>query len=69
MDVGSLPAVIFSPAKMIYIAFIVLTGLKILPAPPFLLFFLVSVVFMIVEAAHNDYFRIRLNRAAEKHRG
>jgi hypothetical protein len=69
MDIGSLPVAIFSPAKMIYIAFVVLTGLKIQPAPPLWLFLLVSAVFMIVEVAHNDYLRIRLNRAAEKLRG
>jgi hypothetical protein len=68
MDIGSLPTAIFSPAKMIYIAFVVLASLKILPTPPLWLFLLVSVVF-IIEVAHNDYLRIRLNRAAEKFRG
>ncbi|MGA7968280.1 MAG: hypothetical protein WB983_06595 [Terriglobales bacterium] len=64
---GDLPAALFSPAKMIYISFVVLTGLKILPAALWL-FFLVSAVFMIGEVAHNDWLRIRLNIAAEKHR-
>jgi hypothetical protein len=68
MDLGTLPAAIFSPAKMIYISFVVLTGLKILPAPSLPVFFLVSGLFLVVEVAHNDYLRIRLNIAAEKRR-
>jgi hypothetical protein len=62
---GDLPAALFSPAKMIYISFVVLTGLKILPASLWL-FFLVSVLFMAAEVLHNDYLRIRLNIAANK---
>ncbi len=31
--IGDLPAAIFSPAKMIYISFVILTGVKILTAP------------------------------------
>jgi hypothetical protein len=35
MDIfGDLPAAIFSPAKMVYISFVILTGLKILPTIP-----------------------------------
>jgi len=67
-NIGNLPAAIFSPAKMIYISFIILTGVKILPAPPLWLFVLASALFMVVEVAHNDYLRIRLNIAAERHR-
>ena len=66
--IGDLPAAIFSPAKMVYISFVILTGLKILPAPSLSAFFLVSVLFMVFEVAHNDYLRVRLNIAAEKHR-
>jgi hypothetical protein len=69
MDIGNMPAAIFSPAKIIYISFVVLTGLKILPAASLWFFFLVSAVFMLVEVTHNDYLRIRLNRAAERLRG
>jgi hypothetical protein len=69
MDIfGDLPAAIFSPAKMVYISFVILTGLKILPAPSLRVFFLVSVLFMAFEVAHNDYLRIRLNISAEKFR-
>ena len=66
---GDLPAAIFSPAKMVYIAFVILLGLKILPTPTLRMFFLISVLFMVCEVVHNDYLRIRLNIAAEKHRG
>ena len=66
--IGNLPAAIFSPAKMIYVSFLILTALRILPAPPLCVFFLVSDLFMVFEVAHNDYLRIRLNIAAEKHR-
>jgi len=64
---GDSPAAIFSPAKMIYISFVVLTGLKILPAALWL-FFLVSALFLVVEIAHNDWGRIRLNNSGEKNR-
>jgi len=66
-NIGDLPAAIFSPAKMIYISFVILTGVKILTAPLWL-FVLASALFMVVEVAHNDYLRIRLNIAAERHR-
>lgn len=52
---------------MIYISFVVLTGLKVLPAS-LCAFLTLSVIFMVVEVAHNDYLRIRLNIAAENHR-
>jgi hypothetical protein len=64
---GDLPAALFSPAKMVYISFIVLTGLKILPASV-CLFSLVSVLFLAVEIFHNDWGRIRLNNSGEKNR-
>ncbi len=66
--IANLPATLFSPAKMIYISFVTLTGLKILPAPSLGVFFVVSVLFMIFEVFHNDYLRIRLNIATEKRR-
>jgi hypothetical protein len=66
--IGDLPATIFSPAKVIYISFVILAGLKVLPAPSLWVFFLVSALFMVFEVGHNDYLRIRLNAAAEKRR-
>jgi hypothetical protein len=66
--IGDLPAVIFSPAMMVYASFVILTGLKVLPSPSLVVFFLISVLFIIFEIAHNDYLRIKLNIAAEKYR-
>jgi hypothetical protein len=66
MDVGNLPAAIFSPAKVVYISFVVLTALKILPIPSAWLFLSVSVIFLVVEIGHNDCLRILLNGAAER---
>jgi hypothetical protein len=63
---GDLPAALFSPAKMVYISFVVLTGLKILPPTSPWVFALMSALFLIIEVVHNDYLRIRLNIAAEK---
>jgi hypothetical protein len=65
---GDLPAAVFSPAKIVYASFVILTGLKILPAPSLVVFFLISVLFFICEVAHNDYLRIKLNTAAKKYR-
>jgi hypothetical protein len=65
---GDLPATLFSPAKMFYIAYVILAALKIRPNAPWWEFFAVTVAFLFVEIFHNDYLRIRLNIAAEKHR-
>ena len=61
-----LPATLFSPAKMFYIAYVVLTALKIPANPPWWEFFAVTAVFLAVEIFHNDYLRRKLNIAAEK---
>ena len=65
---GDLPATLFSPAKMFYIAYVILTALKIRANPPWWEFFIVTAAFLLIEIYHNDYLRIRLNIAAEKHR-
>jgi hypothetical protein len=65
---GDLPATLFSPAKMFYIAYVILTALRIPATQPWWEFFLVTLAFLFVEIWHNDYLRIRLNIAAEKHR-
>ena len=70
MNLGDLPAALVSPAKIVYIAYIILLGLKVLSAPPAWLFFVISVLFLAIEILHNDYFRIRLNlRAHNKKAG
>ncbi len=63
-----LPATLFSPAKMFYIGYVVLTAMKIPANPPWWEFFAVTAAFLFIEISYNDYLRIRLNIAAEKHR-
>ncbi len=60
---GDLPAQLFSPAKMFYIAYVVLSVFKKDPANWWQFAFF-SLLFIIIEIAHNDYFRIKLNHAA-----
>ena len=64
---GDLPATLFSPAKMAYIAYVLLAALKIRTNAPWWEFFVVTIAFLVIEVYHNDYLRIRLNRAAENH--
>ncbi len=67
---GKIPATLFSPAKMVYIAYLILLFKK----PPATLtswrceFFVVSVLFLLAEIAHNDWGRIWLNNNAENNR-
>jgi len=68
MDVGNIPATLFSPAKMVYVAYVLLCGLRVLPAPSVCLFLVLSALFLVIEVFHNDYLRILLNKAAEKSR-
>ncbi len=64
MDIPKeLPATLFSPSKMVYISYVVLAALKVLPAT-MTLFVTVSLLFLVAEVLHNDYLRIRLNKAA-----
>lgn len=65
---GDLPATLFSPAKMFYIAYVILSALKVLPNQSLFEFSVVTLAFLAVEIFHNDYLRIRLNIAAEKYR-
>jgi hypothetical protein len=64
---AGLSATIFSPAKMVYIAYIVLIW-KAGRLPPLWEFLCVSAVFLCVEIGHNDWLRIRLNNNAEENR-
>jgi hypothetical protein len=59
-----LPAQLFSPAKMIYIAYILGIWWNKLSVS-YLSFWLISILFLAVEIGHNDYFRLLLNRRAE----
>ena len=64
--VSPLAATVFSPSKMAYISYVILTGLKILPAPSLRLFVGLSMGFWLAEVGHNDYLRIWLNKKAGK---
>jgi hypothetical protein len=66
-ELAKLPATLFSPAKMVFIAYVILLVWKT-PTPSHWEFFLVSVFFLAVEIAHNDWGRIRLNNNGEKNR-
>ncbi len=64
--IGDIPATVFSPSKMVYISYVILTCLRILPAPSLWLFVGLSVAFWLAEVGHNDYLRIWLNNRAGK---
>jgi hypothetical protein len=64
--IGDLPATLFSPSKAVYISYVILTGLRILPAPSLCAFVVLSAAFWVAEVGHNDYLRIWLNNKAEK---
>lgn len=63
---GDLPAAIFSPSKMAYIAYVGLIALKILPAPSLWEFLGLSLVFWVAQVFHDDFLRIWLNNKAKK---
>lgn len=72
MNLGDLPAQLFSPAKMIYIGYIVTAIFRELPKTQwaFLIeFFLVSLAFFAAHIAHDDHWRIRWNIRAWKREG
>jgi hypothetical protein len=65
MDLGKIPSEIFSPAKMVFIGFIVLASLDRIKVSP-CEFIWLSAAFLAIEIFHNDYLRIKLNKWAEK---
>jgi hypothetical protein len=66
MTIGDVPANVFSPSKVAYISYVILTGLRILPAPSLRMFAGISFIFWLAEVAHNDWLRIWLNNKAGK---
>ncbi len=64
-DLSKLPATIFSPAKMVYIGYILLASLGKIDTSIFE-FIWASVIFILIEVFHNDYLRIRLNKMASR---
>ena len=65
-SIGDLPAALFSPSKLVYLAHVILTGLKVLTPQPLWMFLLISAVFWAFEVGHNDRMRIILNGLGEK---
>ena len=65
---GNLPAQLFSPFKLFYLIFAVFLYKKggCYDCCDWLLFFIISALFLVGEIWHNDYYRIILNRKAEK---
>lgn len=63
MGFGDLPAQLFSPAKVVYIAYILAILFDKIQTS-LLQFIVASVLFLIVEILHNDWLRILLNKWA-----
>jgi len=63
---AGLSATIFSPAKMVFIAYVLLTYHQ--GHTCWWVFGIVSVIFFFAEILHNDYWRIKLNIRAESAR-
>lgn len=68
MNIGDIPAQLFSPAKMFYVAYVILVALKILQTTK-IEFFLITLLFLGLQIWHDDYWRIRLNAKAKKAEG
>jgi hypothetical protein len=69
MGVGDVAIHLFSPAKLVYMAYIVVVVLRGVCNTSRWEFFLVSVMFVGVQIWHDDYWRIRLNARARKAEG
>ena len=62
------PDTLFSPAKIVFIGYVVLSIYGPLKSQPWWIFPPVAVLFLLVEILHNDWWRIRLNHCAENDR-
>lgn len=65
MGIGDMAIHLFSPAKLFYMAYVVLVVLRGVGNTSKTEFFLVSLLFFVLQVGHDDYLRIRLNRRAE----
>ena len=61
----NLPATLFSPAKIVFIGYLVLVALGRVETTKCELI-LFSLAFLIVEIGHNDFLRIKLNNWAQQ---
>jgi len=69
MSLGDVAIHLFSPAKLVYMAYVVLAVLRGVSNTSKWEFCLVSVAFIVVQIGHDDYWRIRLNARARKAEG
>ena len=73
MNIGDIPAQLFSPAKMIYITYVIALVLREPAKMDYwelvFEFVVASLLFLCIEIGHNDYWRIRLNAKARKAEG
>ena len=64
LSLGNLAAGIFSPAKMVYIAYIVAVSLGRLQTN-LRQFLILSAIFVLAQVFHDDYLRERLNASSK----
>ena len=69
MGIGDVAIHLFSPAKLVYMAYVVLVVLRGAANTSKCEFFVVSALFVAVQIGHDDYLRIRLNARARKAEG
>lgn len=67
MSFSNAPATLFSPAKLVYIGYVLLAALERISVSVWQ-FIVVSLVFLIVQIWHDDYYRIVLNQLAQERR-
>lgn len=68
-SIGDVAIHLFSPAKLVYMAYVVLVVLRGVGNTSKWEFLGVSVAFIVIQISHDDYWRIRLNAKARKTEG
>ena len=61
-EVKKLSATLFSPTKIIYIAYVILLAMRIIPWHSFHVFALLSLAFWIIEIIHTECLRGWMNK-------
>lgn len=69
MALSDIPLHLFSPAKTFYFAYVALVILRGVGQTSKWEFFIVSILFIVLQVFHDDYLRIRLNAKARKAEG
>ena len=68
-SIGDVAIHLFSPAKVVYLSYILFVYLRGTGSTSKCEFLIVSVAFIVVQIGHDDYWRIRLNARARKAEG